>query len=244
MRAYSLYDLVNFPDSSEFSTTLQTDHTYTVENTRFLRTGTVNGIFTVYRVEHISPVRFRGLPFHHGEQLDEVSEKHSFDAYVDETRSYMLMQYSRKVSREAARRLAKLETRTLATAPSLDMARAATEFPRLFGSYFRDVQSTTVKSSALFGPDVDTSEFYKSFASQAKLSAVIADFDLGSETHKILVTAAYGIGFYRPLSQSTELAVIQALKPMLDRFRIQSEKTERIAEEPNPLDDELGTLFG
>lgn len=224
MRAYSLFDVVNFPAADRFETNLQTDHTFTVESTRFTRVGDICGRFHAYEVEHVSQVHFRGFPYHHGERLDEVSEKHIFDAYLHHDRSFLLMQYSRRVSREAARRLHALETNTTASAPSLDVLKLVDEFPHLYGTYFRDVQSPTVKSSALFGADVDGSEYYKAFRQQAKLSAVITEVEHEGVSHKVLISSAYGVGFYKPVPAATELSVIARLKPILDKYRIAPER--------------------
>lgn len=241
MRAYSLFDVVSFPTAERFDTSLQTDHTYTVENTSFARVGDICGQFHAYQVEHVSQVHFRGFPYHHGERLDEVSEKHLFDAYLHHDRSFLLMQYARKIGREAAKRLQNLEARTCATGPSLDVLKLVDEFPHLYGTYFRDVQSPTVKSSALFGADVDGSEFYRAFREQAKLSAIITEVEHEGISHKLLITSAYGIGFYKPIPPATELTIIAKLKPMLDECRIATERQASIVEPET--EEAIASLF-
>lgn len=223
MRAYSLFDVTNFPTANRFDTNLQTDHTWTVDNTTFTRIGDICGQFTAYSVQHVNQVHFRGFPYHHGEALDEVSEKHMFEAYLHHSREFLLMQYSRKISREATKRLEQLETKTRAVGPTLDVLKVVEEFPHLYGTYFRDVQSATVKSSALFGAGVDSSEFYKTFREMAKLSAIITEAENAGLNHKLLITSAYGIGFYKPVDSATELTVIGKLKPTLDKYRVAAE---------------------
>jgi hypothetical protein len=232
MRAYSLFDVTNFPTAERFNTNLQIDHTYTVDNTSFARTGDICGQFTAYAVQHVNQVHFRGFPYHHGEMLDEVSEKHMFEAFLHHNRDFLLIQYSRKISREAAKRLAKLEEKTRAVGPTLDVLKLVEEFPHLYGTYFRDVQSAGVKSSALFGADVDSSEFYKTFREMAKLSAIITEAEHAGVNHKLLITSNYGIGFYKPVDSATELTVIGKLKPTLDKYRVAVEP------EKESLDDD------
>lgn len=241
MRAYSLFDVTKFPTKDSFSTNLQTDHTYTVDTTSFRRVGDICGQFSTYSVEHVSKVHFRGLPYHHGDRLDEVSEKHMFEAFLHHGRDFLLMQYGRKISREAAKRLEKLEEKTVACQPTLDVLRLADEFSNQYGAYFREVQSANVKSSALFGAHVDNSEFYRTFREMAKLSAIITEAELEGTSHKLLITSAYGIGFYKQVDTATELGLIAKLKPTLDKYRVVEEAKKE--EDDGEPDHGVASLF-
>lgn len=80
MHSYSLYDVTDFPASASFQTNVQLEHTHTAETTRFQRTGKLDLGFDVYSVEHYTRLKLRGIPYYHGEPIDEVVEKHSFQS--------------------------------------------------------------------------------------------------------------------------------------------------------------------
>lgn len=222
MRAYSYFSLDRFPAEPTFETQTQQELVWTAETTQFRHVGDLDCGFHEYAVRHFSRVRFRGTPYHHSERIEEVTEAHDFEAYVRSDRSFILMRYGKKVSQEAAKRLRLLEPPVNATKQRLDLKALIrlAHFQHLYGTYFSNMQVPNLKSSAMFGPDVNDNEFFDTFNRLGELSAIITEVDHDGVAHRIMITQDFGIGFYKDGPAATQLEAVLRIKPYLDEVTI------------------------
>ena len=240
MHSYSLFDAEGFPPNG-FHTNPQLEAMHSPQNTEVRRVGSLDVIgFSEYEVRHFTRVRFRGTPYYHQDPIDEVTERHTFAAFLKSDGSYLLMKYGKDVCIEASQRIAQMNSGVRISRPYLNLREFVGSFRGdLSGTYFRDIHVQNLRSGALFGPQVQESEFYAMFEQLGEVSAVIVTLEHDGEPQKVMVTSRYGIAFYKDLPSSAELAIIEeGLKPHLDHVRIAApgDSEEGIL----PEDDESG----
>lgn len=217
MSSYSFYRFDLFPEEKTLTTDPQIELQHTEIKTEFeFSQITSKGHFERYNVKHFTRVKFKGIPYYHKEAIDEVTELHRFNAYVSREKNLLLVKYGKAVSDEVASRLNNKYPKTKIKRLKLNLKKLLPKFRTLIGSYFKNIQIPHLKSTALFGPDVDESEFYKIVDKLGDLSAVIVIVDYNKEDHNILISKDYTVRFYKDFTEDLEIDFLLFLKNILD----------------------------
>jgi len=217
MSSYSFYKFESFPEEKSLTTDPQIELQYTEIKTEFeFSQITSKGDFDRYNVKHFTRVKFKGIPYHYKEAIDEVTELHRFNAYVNREMNLLLIKYGKAVSDEVISRFNKKFPKVKIKRLKLNLKKLLPKFRTLIGSYFKNIQVPHLKSTALFGPGVDESQFYKMIDKLGDLSAVIVIVDYNNEDHNILISKDYTVRFYKEYIEDFEIDFLLSLKNVLD----------------------------
>lgn len=231
MSSYSFYIFDLFPEEKTLTTDPQIELQHTEIKTEFeFSQITSKGHFERYNVKHFTRVKFKGIPYYHKEAIDEVTELHRFNAYVSREKNLLLVKYGKAVSDEVASRLNNKYSKAKIKRLKLNLKKLLPKFRTLIGSYFKNIQVPHLKSTALFGPGVDESEFYRMIDVLGDLSAVIVIVNYNNEDHNVLISKDYTIRFYKDFPEDFEIDFLLSLKNVLDEAIEEEEvsTTERV----------------
>lgn len=226
MPTYHLFIFDSFPTGKRILADGQIKMIHTDLSTELTYTGQALGNeFETYQVIHPSRVHFKGTPYHHKDVLDEVTERHRFAAYVNKKESLLITNYNKIISNEAIKRLNTCFPSAHIRRPHINLNALLPDFKALIGSYFRDIQIPHLRSSALFGADVDQADFYRIMSTLGQLSAVMAIIPIKDEDYRALITREYSITLWDNLTEDMTLSTLLNLRNILDRALIDDKTT-------------------
>jgi len=217
MSSYSLFKFEYFPEKAKFETVEQGKQTELTTQVNFLDniTDLEEHIFEKYEVNHFQKVNFIGIPYSGGEQIEEVTELHNFDSYVQRQFKILLMKYRKKIADIAVKRINTDNANFKIERQQLDLKKLLKNFSTIYGTYFRDIQLPNVSSSSIYGKDVDASRLFTYFESIGSISNFRTKIDMEGIEYSIGISRDYTITIYSRCREIVALKLILFLKKYL-----------------------------